>query len=86
MRELIKDTGWMVTKVAFSPPWGCKKRYLLFMVVDLKRGARMVAADDFMVCNLTGHGLKQPAGGRLRDEEMCPIPTQAGSATGANRR
>jgi threonine synthase len=34
----------------------------------------VIGDDELVVCNLTGHGLKQPAAVRLRDEEMRPIP------------
>ena len=35
----------------------------------------VIGDDELVVCNLTGHGLKQPAAVRLRDEEMRPIPS-----------
>jgi threonine synthase len=31
-------------------------------------------ADDVVICNLTGHGPKQPDAIRLRAEELRPIP------------
>jgi threonine synthase len=34
----------------------------------------VIGDDELVVCNLTGHGLKQPAAVRLRYEEMRPIP------------
>jgi threonine synthase len=38
----------------------------------------IIRDDELVVCNLTGHGLKQPAAVRLRDQEMRPIaPTLA---------
>ena len=38
------------------------------------RGDGIIRGDDLVVCNLTGHGLKQPEAVRLRDQEMRPIP------------
>jgi threonine synthase len=38
------------------------------------RGDGIIHGDELVVCNLTGHGLKQPAAVRLQDEEMSPIP------------
>jgi threonine synthase len=38
------------------------------------RDGGVIRDDELVVCNLTGHGLKQPAAVRLRDEEMSPIP------------
>ena len=38
------------------------------------RGDGIIRGDDLVVCNLTGHGLKQPEAIRWRDEEMRPIP------------
>jgi threonine synthase len=35
----------------------------------------VIGDDELVVCNLTGHGLKQPAAIPLRDEEMRPIPS-----------
>jgi len=37
------------------------------------RAAGTINADDVVVCNLTGHGLKQPAAVRLTDKELRPI-------------
>jgi threonine synthase len=37
------------------------------------RDAGVIHADDLVVCNLTGHGLKQPDAVRLREEAMRPI-------------
>jgi threonine synthase len=34
----------------------------------------VIRDDELVVCNLTGHGLKQPSAVRLRDEEMRPMP------------
>ena len=44
-----------------------------------KLGARgLIKADDIVVCNLTGHGLKQPEAVQARDDEFDPIaPTLA---------
>jgi threonine synthase len=38
------------------------------------RDGGVIRDDDLVVCNLTGHGLKQPEAVRWRDEEMGPIP------------
>jgi threonine synthase len=38
------------------------------------RGDGIIRGDDLVVCNLTGHGLKQPEVIRWRDQEMRPIP------------
>jgi threonine synthase len=38
------------------------------------RTAGTIGVDDLVVCNITGHGLKQPEAVRLRDGEMRPIP------------
>ena len=38
------------------------------------RDAGIIRDNDLVVCNLTGHGLKQPEAVRWRDEEMSPIP------------
>lgn len=35
--------------------------------------AGTISADDLVVCNITGHGLKQPEAVRLRDEQMRPM-------------
>ena len=37
------------------------------------RERSVISADDVVICNLTGHGLKQPEAIRLRDEELAPI-------------
>jgi threonine synthase len=37
------------------------------------REAGVILADDVVICNLTGHGLKQPEAIRLRDKELRPI-------------
>jgi threonine synthase len=42
------------------------------------RARNMIGQEELVVCNLTGHGLKQPEAIRLRDEDLCPIqPTLA---------
>jgi threonine synthase len=38
------------------------------------RDAGIIRADDLVVCNLTGHGLKQPEAIRLPVDELRPIP------------
>jgi threonine synthase len=38
------------------------------------RDTGTIGADDLVVCNLTGHGLKQPEAIRLTDQELRPIP------------
>ena len=38
----------------------------------LKQG--VIRKDDLVVCNITGHGLKQPSAIRVSDEELRPIP------------
>ena len=38
----------------------------------LKQG--VIRKDDHVVCNITGHGLKQPSAIRVSDEELRPIP------------
>jgi threonine synthase len=38
------------------------------------RDAGVIHADDLVVCNLTGHGLKQPEAIRIADKELQPIP------------
>ncbi|HSE87089.1 MAG TPA: threonine synthase [Candidatus Binatia bacterium] len=38
------------------------------------RDAGVIHADDLVVCNLTGHGLKQPEAICVTDEELQPIP------------
>jgi threonine synthase len=46
------------------------------------RDCGIIHDDEVVVCNLTGHGLKQPEAVRLRDEEMRPIaPTLAALRT-----
>jgi threonine synthase len=37
------------------------------------RAANIIKADDVVVCNLTGHGLKQPEAIRLDEREFAPI-------------
>ncbi|HXV81068.1 MAG TPA: threonine synthase [Candidatus Binatia bacterium] len=37
------------------------------------RDAGVIHADDLVVCNLTGHGLKQPKAIRIADKELQPI-------------
>ena len=37
------------------------------------RDTGMIGKDDLVVCNLTGHGLKQPEAIRLSEEELAPI-------------
>jgi threonine synthase len=37
------------------------------------RNAGTIRVDDLVVCNITGHGLKQPEAIRMQDEEMSPI-------------
>ena len=37
------------------------------------RDAGVIGADDLVVCNLTGHGLKQPEAVRVPDSELRPI-------------
>jgi threonine synthase len=37
------------------------------------RAAGMIGLDDLVVCNLTGHGLKQPEAVRIPDSELRPI-------------
>lgn len=34
----------------------------------------VIGKDDLVVCNITGHGLKQPSAVRVSDEELHPIP------------
>jgi threonine synthase len=42
------------------------------------RDCDLIAQEELVVCNLTGHGLKQPEAIRLTDEELRPIqPTLA---------
>jgi threonine synthase len=38
------------------------------------RAEGKIAEGDLVVCNLTGHGLKQPAAVRISEEELRPIP------------
>lgn len=38
------------------------------------RHAGTISADDLVVCNITGHGLKQPEAIRITDKELQPIP------------
>jgi threonine synthase len=38
------------------------------------RDGGVIRNDDLVVCNLTGHGLKQPEAIRLSDKELHPIP------------
>jgi len=38
------------------------------------RAAGTIGPGDVVVCNLTGHGLKQPEAIRLSEEELTPIP------------
>jgi len=38
------------------------------------RAVGVIHADDLVVCNLTGHGLKQPEAIQLSQEELRPIP------------
>jgi threonine synthase len=38
------------------------------------RRAGTISADDLVVCNITGHGLKQPEAIRITDKELQPIP------------
>ena len=37
------------------------------------RAAGVIGPDELVVCNLTGHGLKQPEAVRIRDSELRPI-------------
>ncbi len=37
------------------------------------RDAGVISADDLVVCNLTGHGLKQPEAIRLSEKDFAPI-------------
>ena len=42
------------------------------------REAGVIRADDLVICNLTGHGLKQPGAIRISEKEFAPIaPTLA---------
>ena len=34
---------------------------------------RVIGRDDLVVCNLTGHGLKQPEAIRFSEKEFAPI-------------
>jgi threonine synthase len=38
------------------------------------RAAGVIRPDELVVCNLTGHGLKQPEAIRIADKELRPIP------------
>jgi threonine synthase len=38
------------------------------------RNAGTISVDDLVVCNITGHGLKQPGAIRLPEDELRPIP------------
>jgi threonine synthase len=38
------------------------------------RNAGTISVDDLVVCNITGHGLKQPGALRLPEDELRPIP------------
>jgi threonine synthase len=37
------------------------------------RDAGVIGVDDIVVCNLTGHGLKQPEAIQLSEKELAPI-------------
>ena len=37
------------------------------------RGGGIIGQDEVVVCNLTGHGLKQPEAIRISEEELHPI-------------
>jgi threonine synthase len=37
------------------------------------RASGVIGPDDLVVCNLTGHGLKQPEAVRIPDSELRPI-------------
>ncbi len=38
------------------------------------RGRGVISHQDVVVCNITGHGLKQPSSVRISDDEIRPIP------------
>jgi threonine synthase len=38
------------------------------------RARNIIGQEELVVCNLTGHGLKQPEAIRLREEDLRPIP------------
>ncbi len=38
------------------------------------RDAGVIGGDDIVVCNLTGHGLKQPEAIQFSEKEFAPIP------------
>jgi len=38
------------------------------------RGRGVISHQDVVVCNITGHGLKQPSAVRISDDEIRPIP------------
>jgi threonine synthase len=38
------------------------------------RESGVIAPDDLVVCNLTGHGLKQPEAIHTEEDDLRPIP------------
>jgi threonine synthase len=50
------------------------------------REAGVIHADDLVVCNLTGHGLKQPEAIRITDKELEPIPPTLEALAGQLKR
>lgn len=45
----------------------------------LLRAQGTIAQDDLVVCNITGHGLKQPSAVAIPDEELRPVAPELGA-------
>jgi threonine synthase len=50
------------------------------------RGAGVIRRDDTVVCNLTGHGLKQPEAVHFSQKECAPIPPTLDALRGCLQR
>jgi threonine synthase len=50
------------------------------------RATGVIGPDELVVCNLTGHGLKQPEAIRIADKELQPIPPTLEALSGQLKR
>jgi threonine synthase len=50
------------------------------------RATQVIGPDELVICNLTGHGLKQPEAIRIEDRELKPISPTLAALSGLLKR
>jgi threonine synthase len=69
--EIMQAQGWIASlEGIFAEPAAA----VSVAAAKKLRESGAIAPDELVVCNLTGHGLKQPEAIRMSEDDLCPIP------------